>query len=167
MAELTPTEILELPKSIRRQKCLHEMREIIEKIGTYTVNKSVLARKYGFHWETIDSWFSKVLSSIPPERIEIIANKSEKAIDKALNQCEMIIARPDLNTRDKIAAINALNDTLKTQIQLLEAYGRKEKVPDKIEIKEAKIVKIEAIIKKLENENRRILTAEDFALEQE
>jgi len=165
--ELTPTEILELPKSIRKSKCLHEMKEIIEKIGAYTVNKNALARKYGFEWPTISDWFGKVINSIPPERIELIANKSEKAIERALNHCEIIIARPDINTRDKIAAINALNDTLKTQIQLLEAYGRKEKIPDKIEIKEAKIVKIEAIIKKLEYENRRILTAEDFAMESE
>jgi hypothetical protein len=163
----TPEEILALPKSIRKRKCLHEMKEIIEKIGAYTVNKSELSRKYGFEWPTINDWFGKVINSIPPERIELIADKSEKAIEKALRHCEIIMARPDINTRDKIAAINTLNDTLKTQIQILEAYGRKEKIPDKIEIKEAKIIKIEAIIKKLENENRRILTAEDFALEQE
>lgn len=144
---------------IRKEECIKEMKKIIEVIGPHAVPRNQMAEKYFFQWHTIDKWLNSLIGAVPKEQIDIIGSKAEQAIDKAIKECSMIIATPGIKASDKTAALNTLNQTLKTQVELLEAYGRKIKVPEKLEIKQASIAKV--ILEGGENAVRRILESID------
>jgi len=122
----------EINPKLRKEECIGEIKEIINSIGANSVNRNYLAKKYVFDWHTVNGWINSILMATPQEEISLIATKAEQTILKALARCEKIISDPETNTRDKISAINAMNDTLKVQKDILEAYGRKLKVADKV-----------------------------------
>jgi hypothetical protein len=144
----------------RKKLCIEEIKMIMEGIGPNCVNREQLRKKYHFDWHSVDKWYKGLLSSTPKDEISIIASKAELSLYKALERCELIIASPTTTTRDKLTAIGMLNDTLKTQVAILEAYGRKAKTIEKIEIRETsrsinqEIGEYKAIFEKLTPEER-------------
>ena len=118
---------------MRKERCLEEMQEIMDLIGPNSVNKSYFARKYHFNRRTIDKWYVSLIMSVPKEQIDLIATKAEQSIQKAIKHCEEVISASS-NTRDRIMAIGVLNQTVKTQVELLEAYGRKAKVEERLNV---------------------------------
>ena len=118
---------------MRKEKCVEEMQEIIDLIGPNSVNKSYFSRKYHFNRRTIDKWYVSLIMSVPKEQIDLIASKAEQSIQKAIKHCEEVISASS-NQRDRIMAIGVLNQTVKTQVELLEAYGRKPKIEERLNV---------------------------------
>jgi hypothetical protein len=144
----------------RKKLCIEEIKMIMEGIGPNCVNREQLRKKYHFDWHSVDKWYRNLLSSTPKEEINIIASKAELSICKALERCELIIVSPNTTTREKLMAIGMLFEGLKAQKDILEAYGRKAKTIEKIEIRETarsinqEIGEYKAIFEKLTPEER-------------
>lgn len=119
---------------IRKAECIKEMQNIIEMIGPHAVPRNQMVKRYFFDWHTIDKWLNSLIGAVPKEQIDFIGSKAEQAIDKAIRDCTMIIATPGLKPSDKTGALSTLNQILKTQVELLEAYGRKAKVEERLNV---------------------------------
>ena len=131
---------------IRKEQCIEEIKRIIEGLGPNCVNRNSLAKKYFFNWHSIDNWCNNILKSVTKEEISLISSKAEQSILRALERCELTIASPNTTTREKLMAIGMLFEGLKAQKEILEAYGRKAKIPERIEI-EKKTLSINKEIK--------------------
>ena len=123
-----------LPLSVRKNNCISEMKDIMRLIGFWNVNKTQLARKHNVDFRSVDNWFTNLLSHIPPEKVGNIKIMGENSIKQAMAVCERILADPHSRTKEKLDAVNGLNDTLKHYTVFLEQYGMKPKIAESIDI---------------------------------
>ena len=145
---------------IRKEECIKEMKKIMEIVGPHAVPRNQMAEKYFFQWHTINKWLNSLIGAVPKEQIDIIGSKAEQAIDRAIKECMMIIVTPGIRTSDKTAALSTLNQTLKTQVELLEAYGRKVKVPERIEVKQLRLIAVSNLLRRIKDGGRKVLLDE-------
>jgi len=132
------------PVCIKRRRCIIEIRETIEDLGPWSVNKSELARKYYVNWHTVDGWMKGVLKSLNRESLENISSMGEKLITKSLKELESLILRG--KSRDRISAIATMNKTLDSLRSWLESFGRKNKVAEKIDINQDNKLEVEVVV---------------------
>jgi len=134
------TEILEkIPENwhLKKRKAyaIYEMQKILELLGVDQINKSALVRKYHVHWMTIDKWYTNIIKSVPKDQIDIVGTKAELRLIKSFERMSRIASDPSARTSDRIAAEREIKSLNESQIRILEAYGRKAKVPFRVEFK--------------------------------
>ena len=135
------------PLYTRKRACLNEMKEIIRLIGPWNVNKSALSRKHNLDWRAVDAMFTRVLSRIPHEAIENIKVMGEASIKASMALCERLLIDPSSSVKNKLEAIQKMNETLKHYTEFLEQYNMKAKVADEINLGVSGVLDVERIAK--------------------
>ena len=115
------------------RKRREELRRIIEEIGLWNVNKTALAKKFGVTESQIRSDIKKIIKKIPADKLREPAWEFFHAYKKAQKELRKIIVQG--NTKEKIMAIRELINLGDKFTKLLEDYGLKDKIAEKIEIK--------------------------------
>ena len=123
-----------IPTKIRRERCIAEMKESIEKVGPWSINCLALAREYDFDWETIKRLYNSMILSIRPEEIKNIKIMCENTLTRNLTYLERVRADPRIKPNERIRATQASNDTIDKLTKFLQEIGRLEKVADKLNI---------------------------------
>ena len=126
--------VLGLHKAIRRRLCLKDMIEAMQTEGPWTINRTFFAKKYGFHPETVCKWYENLSKGIKISGAIEIRNRSIDSLCHHIGVCEKIINNPDTKPFMKLKTIEREESLLKTLNAFLEAYGIKEKVPEKHEV---------------------------------
>jgi len=113
----------------------------------------------------------KLIETTIPTKFEVpvrLANESDREYLARCGKSE------NKFHRDKELSIKRISDGISKLVlvgdsytKFLENFGYKEKVANKVEIKEVSLNRIEHVLRKAENEGRRILVYEDAADEQE
>lgn len=113
----------------------------------------------------------KLIETTIPLKFENPVRLLNESDREYLNRCNRSEQR---FYRDKEMALKRISDGIAKLVlvgdsytRFLENFGYKEKVASKVEVKEISLKRIEHVLKKAENEGRRILTYEDAADEQE
>ena len=115
------------PSIERKQKIM----ELIEEVGLWNVRPAHLAPQFGVTRQQIEKDIKLVLKLMPPENIDDIKFNLMKAYKKATKEMHKILASG--NTSEKTKASQALSHLGKSYTDILEAYGIKEKIADKVE----------------------------------
>lgn len=132
--ELVTEDLKSLPKYLKRQKCLDELREIIWKIGPFSVNRNALAKKYKLEWQTVDKWYTNIIKDCPREKIENIKFMGEATIRTAMSHCERIMADPKTTPKLRLEAISKINETLRNYNDFLENFNMKPRIAQEISL---------------------------------
>lgn len=123
-----------IPPKIRRERCIAEITDMIERVGPWSVNCLALAREYDFEWKTIKRWYNSMILSIHPEEIKNIKIMSENTLTKNLNYLERVRSDPRIKPAERIRATVACNDTIEKLTKFLQEIGRLDKVADKLNL---------------------------------
>jgi hypothetical protein len=124
----------ETPKIIRKQECAKRIKDIIEKIGPFNVNKSQLAREYFLDWKLVEREFYRVLKGFPRENITNVKLMGDQILKKGVKYCEIVLADPSKSTKEKMLAIKTATDVLERYGPFFESLGDKLKADTTINI---------------------------------
>ena len=117
-----------------------EIKNIIEELGLWNVPISHIAQKYSCSRVQIYKDIKTIIRGTPKESLEETSFGLQKAYKKSLRVVQQILADPLSERREKIEAARAIGLLIKHYTELLEDYGMKEKIADKIELKASDIL---------------------------
>ena len=135
------------PKAVRKRQCLEEIRDIIYKIGPWSVNINLLARKYDFEWRSVNRWYTNILKDTPRSTIDNIKIMGQASIKTAMAAYEKIMVDPRSSPHLKLEAIGKMNETIKHYTEFLEKYNLKAKIADDINLSLTGAVDVDKILK--------------------
>ena len=133
-----------LPASKRREK----IRRLIKNVGLWNVNKSALAREYGVAEVQIRRDVKKIISEIPSNKLRETTWEFFHAYKKAEKEIRKILIEG--TRKEKLMAIRELTNLGDKFTKLLEDYGLKDKIAEKIEVNDSNILTYEVIRKALD-----------------
>ena len=110
-----------------------EITKLMENIGRWNLSVTQLAAKYGVARLTIYKDLKKICARIPQEEIDYMAYDLGICYKKSFKELMRILATSK-SERNKIVAAGQLDNLAKGMIQLLESFGYKEKVAEKIQV---------------------------------
>ena len=117
------------PEETRARR--EEVRGFMDSIGPYSVPIKVLAEKHNVTvkviYNDIDFWIKKINF----KKIDLEGKRLLMGIKKNLALIESM--RVDGSPTDKLKAIKLANETAEVYTRLMEQYGFKEKIADKME----------------------------------
>ena len=122
-----------------------EVKDFMDTIGPYSVPIKTLAEKYDVTvkviYNDVDFWVKK----IDFKKIDLEGKRLLMGIKKNLALVEAM--KVNGNVSDKLKAIKLANETAEVYTKLMEQYGFKEKIADKLEhsgkIFDVKIMEVE------------------------
>lgn len=116
-----------VPYSVRRE----QIKARIERIGPKNVNKSALAKEFGVSRTTIYEDWEIVLATLPPETLTEAAWNLQDTLTRSLKILNKEMGSAD-SSADRIRAASAVPAVAREYIHMLESFGIKEKIPDKV-----------------------------------
>lgn len=114
------------------QERREEIKRIIETLGIWNINKTQLANRYSVSRQTIIKDFKQLLKGVPKEDLEEIKFNLKIAHQKSISEAQKILATSPDNI-EKIRAAMAISYVGEKFTKMLENYGLKDKIADKIE----------------------------------
>lgn len=125
-----------------------EIKNLIENIGLWNISKTELAKKYEVSRQTIYTDIERIIENMPNEEINEVMLELSSAYKKGIKEARKILLTSN-KPKEKLKAIEVINHSAKGFTEMLEAYGLKQKVPDRIESVEVGITLEE--LKRLKN----------------
>lgn len=118
----------------KRRDSYQKLKGLIESVGAWNVNTFALAKEWEIPKSTLHRWKDKIVEEIGPVDFTKCRTEIEKGFVSNIKYCQKLI-KTAKNERDRIGAVKAYNDSIKTFTEYQEAYGLKPKVPDPIDLK--------------------------------
>jgi hypothetical protein len=112
----------------RREK----IKDMILTTGLWSINKKQLARDFGVSYPTIYSDIRAIVKDIPDDKVEVIGYELNQSFKDALS-----IARGLLNQNDdslKLKAVDVLTKAIDRYTVFLEAFGKKPRIVETLNI---------------------------------
>jgi len=109
-----------------------EIRRIIEEMGLWNISKTAMAKKFNVSEGLIRHDIKQIIKKIPASELEEPCFEFFKAYKKAQKELRKIMLTGE--TKEKIQAIKELTNLGEKFTRLLEDYGLKEKIAEKLEI---------------------------------
>jgi hypothetical protein len=132
----TTTEIKEkiIVNRLSRKDRIVELKLQIKETGLWNMPcQRELAKKYGVTQQMINKDIASIVATFDPNELNEIFSEFFNVDKKAMTELRYII---NTGTKDeKMKAIDTLLRLQKGMTELLEAYAKKSKVPDKIDIR--------------------------------
>lgn len=126
----------EQPKRLRPREVVMkrrlEIKELIENIGLWNLDRKHLYTKYGISRQMLDKDIHHIMKGMPAEKLSEIKFNLSTAYKKALKDMQVLLATSK-SPKDRISAAQALGKLGEQFTRMLESYGLKEKVADKVE----------------------------------
>ena len=110
-----------------------EIKTLIENIGLWNINISQLSRKYDVSRNTIYKDLKAITKHIPKEELEHIDFALHKAFRKSISEAQAILIKKESTTQDKLRAMQVIATLSNSYTDMLERFGLKEKIPDRLE----------------------------------
>ena len=120
-------------KKLSAEERRRRLKKLMQSIGWGNIHIGNLAKEWGVNRSAIYDDRDALLKAFKKEDIEHISFKLGINYEKAIEEAQKILSNPENSPIIKLKAIQALNDTQDKYTRFLEAYGRKEKVAEKIE----------------------------------
>ena len=118
----------------KKAECLQEIKNIIELIGPWSINKQELAKKHKLGWHTVERIEKNLFDTMTPESLDQVSKRMEASLKKIAKHCERTIADPTARLPEKNQAAQIFNSTIASYTKFLEDWGRKIKVAERVEI---------------------------------
>jgi len=129
----------------RREK----IKDMILTTGLWSLNKKQLARDFGVSYPTIYSDIKAIVKDIPDDKVEMIGFELNQSFKDALS-----IARGLLNQNNdslKLKAVDVLTKAIDRYTVFLEAFGKKQKIVETLNILQEPKERIIFFLSKVEN----------------
>lgn len=112
-----------------------KLKSLIEEFGEWEINCLQLSKKWGVPESTVNRWKHQIVEELGPLDLDVVRKNVPMVLRSNMKLFQRLI-RKSTFAKDKVASGRALNDTIKTFTEFAEAYGIKEKIADKVEIKD-------------------------------
>ena len=110
-----------------------EVKDFMESIGPYSVPIKTLAEKYGVTVKIIYNDIQYWIKRIDLKKIDFEGRKLIMSLRKNLAITEKIKVDDKCSNSDRMKAIQASNQTAEILTKIMEQYGFKEKIAEKLE----------------------------------
>lgn len=120
-------------KRLKANKRRQEIIELIKKIGIINLNQSDLARQYGVTAQQISKDMKKVYTMIDVQDHQKMRVTLDDVLWRSIREPHKVM----LNTKDertKVLASKTVNENARKYHEFLEAWGLKNKIPEKTEL---------------------------------
>lgn len=116
-----------------RKERLEDIKRYIREVGFWNLQKqSELAAKYGVTQQMICKDIEKIVKSFDPAELDEVFTECFNADKKAMKEVRKIMFQG--SDEDKLKAIDTMLKVQKGITELLEAYSKKQKVADKLQV---------------------------------
>jgi len=112
----------------RRQK----LKELIGERGLWNINKSEIGREFNVSPTQINRDVELILQEIPEENVKELVHEMRHMFKHAIKTAERNLDSKDSSIQLK--AVNSLVNSMSNFTQFLEAWGKKPKIPDRMDI---------------------------------
>jgi len=119
-------------KKVNAEERREEIRQFIKEEGFHKINRSELARKYKVSHVTICNDLQIIMKSVNDDTIDSIISQLSIMFNEAISICRVSLRSN--NEAIRLKAVGALTGAISEFTRFLEAYGHKDKIPDKIEM---------------------------------
>lgn len=119
----------------RKAQYYPQLKELIERVGTWNVNFEELSRDWNIPKTTIHRWKDIILKEIDAIKPEEYGRELTQAVKASIRQCILIINDPKTKKAERALFMDKLDKLSKTLTELLERYGKKQRVAEKKEIR--------------------------------
>lgn len=127
-------------KTRQFQKRREEITGLIQTVGLWNINKTELAKKYGVRRDAIYNDLRHILERVSKRDLGEVRFNLLLSFKKSISECQkMLVLSGDDHI--KIKAANVIANLSTKFTEMLEAYGLKEKTPDKQEVKNEVVVR--------------------------
>ena len=147
------------------QERRNKLKELIEEVGLWNINKTRLAGEWGISRETLYQDIRSVIQGVPIEDLQEIKIELFKAGKLAISESLKILAennKPEIKLKSAIVVL----DSIEKFTKFLENFDFKEKSSQRVDInlknEVSSVSKVSYLIEKLEREGRRIITRDDI-----
>jgi len=123
--------IKKTPEETRERRA--EVKDFMESIGPYSVPIKTLAEKHKVTVKVIYNDIKYWIKRIDIKKIDFEGRKLIMSLRKNLAITESIKVSDKISNSERMKAIQASNQTAEILTKLMENYGFKEKIADKIE----------------------------------
>ena len=133
------------PKSKEEtQKRRQEVLDFMKTIGPFSIPARALAEKHDCTEQTIYNDRDYLIKKISFKNMGLIGKKVLMHVEKNMSISEEMRAKG--NVSDRLRAVQTGNQTADTFTKLLESYGFKQKVADKLDVKQDGKYELEVFI---------------------
>lgn len=133
----------------------YRIRTLIETIGLYGIRRQarILAEQFQVHPNTINDDVKAVLHDLPQTSNDELLTNLRVGLERAEEETQRILATTTDN-KEKLLAARTLGQLAKDRTDLMERWGTKPKIADKVEINASDLIK-ELLKKKEEKEENK------------
>jgi len=128
MGEFNEQESGEIRKSITFSKRRAEIKDVIQELGIWNIDKTYLSKKYGVSRQTIYRDIDAIMLELGKVDVNRVGTAIRLSYDKAAKELIRIIHRG--TNSEKVAASNALATINREVTSTLERYGHKVMTPE-------------------------------------
>lgn len=116
-----------------REEYYPKLKSLIESIGEWNINYLQLQKEWDIPDSTLLRWRDQIFTEVGPIDITKIGREVCKGTEYNVKMLQKMAMRAEKSS-SKIAAIKAMNDTIRTFTEMLESYKFKAKVSEKFDL---------------------------------
>lgn len=143
------------PREISMNRRL-EIKLLIEEIGLWNINRQSLADKYGISRQMVDKDIHAIMIGMPAEDLKEIQFNIKNAYKKALRELQRILAT-SAEEKNRINAAKGISEVGARFTEMLENYGLKERIAERVDIRSVSLVKnVDEVVERVQREGREV-----------
>jgi len=121
-------------KKVPKKEVLQKLESMLRRVGLQNINFSKVADEMGWERRTIKKWCMIILDNIDPEDIAREAAKSYLNFQGMEQSLGILTEKTRGNTELHLKVIEGKRKFEESKIKILEGYGYKDKVGEKLEL---------------------------------
>lgn len=130
--KLFKEKVIDLVDKVACEKRRNELKEMIAENGVWSINKQKMGRKYGVTGVQIARDIETILKDVPVESVQSIVSSLEPYFKRAIKKANEVMESS--NAGLQVKGITALTNAITQYTTFLEAWGKKQKTPDEVNV---------------------------------
>ena len=126
-------------KGIAKEKRIKLILDLIRENGLSAVNYEKLAEQHKVSVRTIKRYVKEIQEKHPRTDVDTLSFRLSDDYEKTIKECNKILSNPEIELRVRLEAMRTLDKLAGGYTKILESYGKKTKVADKLEVKDDRV----------------------------